>query len=603
MNRSEAEIWEKLYSLAEKYYNHYGNLLIPANFETQNGIDYDSHGYALGAWIKSQREAYKKRFTTDNKEKDDSILTDDKIAKLNKIGMVYDIVKNKWDSMYNLAKHYYEHYGNLLVPPNFKTKDGIDYDNQGYALGIWIKNQREAYKKRFTDNKEKDDNVLTDDKIAKLNKIGMVYDIVKNKWDNMYTLAKYYYEHYGNLLVPENFKTKNGIDYDNQGYALGAWIANQRLAYKKRIANTNKEKDDNVLTDDKIAKLNKIGMVYDVMKNRWNSMYILAKNYYEHYGNLLVPSNFKTKNGIDYDNQGYALGTWIVNQRLAYKKRFGSTKKIKGNNCVLTDDEIEKLNKIGMVYDIIQNQWDNMYTLAKHYYEHYGNLLVPYKFKTKNGYDYDEDGQSLGLWIRNQRTAFINRMIPKSDRYRNSPPLDTDKEEKLLKIGMVFLVSNETWEQKYNLCLEYYKHYGNLQIKSNFKTLNGYTYDENGINLFSWMHEQRIAYKKGRLNSDRKNKLDKIGFIYEVKKNRQNNISLCNNYNLDYNKNKFLLLMPYQVLSAKINYLLAFDLPLINNNKLNPIFNMSNLNIQTIYGISIEQLIEKYYEKGERYVY
>ncbi len=57
----------------------------------------------------------------------------------------------------------------------------------------------------------------------------------------------------------------------------------------------------------------------DAITDEWLSIYSLAKNYYEHHGNLLVPQNFKTKNGYNYDESGYNLGTWIIHQRVNYK--------------------------------------------------------------------------------------------------------------------------------------------------------------------------------------------------------------------------------------------------------------------------------------------
>ena len=51
-------------------------------------------------------------------------------------------------------------------------------------------------------------------------------------WDKKYKLAKTYYEHYGNLKIPKKFKTTNGIDYDENGIALGRWLDTQRQSYQ-----------------------------------------------------------------------------------------------------------------------------------------------------------------------------------------------------------------------------------------------------------------------------------------------------------------------------------------------------------------------------------
>ena len=38
----------------------------------------------------------------------------------------------------------------------------------------------------------------------------------------------------------------------------------------------------------------------------------------------------------------------------------------------------------------LNNSWNRMYEYARIYYEHYGNLRVPIKFKTNDGYTYDK---------------------------------------------------------------------------------------------------------------------------------------------------------------------------------------------------------------------
>ena len=48
---------------------------------------------------------------------------------------------------------------------------------------------------------------------------------------------------------------------------------------------------------------------------------------------------------------------------------------------------------------IKNNNWFNMYLLAEQYYLHHHNLFIAHRFKTKNGYEYDDDGKNLGVWI------------------------------------------------------------------------------------------------------------------------------------------------------------------------------------------------------------
>ena len=152
-----------------------------------------------------------------------------------------------WEDKYNLAKVYYETYGNLEIPVSFKTFNGKDYDENGVALGIWIVTQRTSKKKGS----------LSHEREEMLLQIGMRFDNKNLSWEEWYALAKVYYETYGNLEIPRNFKTFNGKDYDENGYALGEWINRQRTSKK-----------DGSLSSEREKLLNNIGMIWDTKKNK-----------------------------------------------------------------------------------------------------------------------------------------------------------------------------------------------------------------------------------------------------------------------------------------------------------------------------------------------
>ena len=230
-----------------------------------------------------------------------------------------------WEDKYNLAKIYYETYGNLEIPQRFKTFNGKDYDENGIALGVWIHNQRISKKK----------GTLSQDRENLLLQIGMRFDNKNLSWEEMYVLAKVYYETYGNLEIPQSFKTFNGKDYDENGVALGVWISKQRISKKK-----------GTLSQDRENLLLQIGMRFDNKNLLWEEWYALAKVYYETYGNLEIPQSFKTFNGKDYDENGFALGAWINKQRISKK-----------NGALSSEREI-LLNNIGMIWDTRKNKSD-----------------------------------------------------------------------------------------------------------------------------------------------------------------------------------------------------------------------------------------------------
>ena len=299
-----------------------------------------------------------------------------------------------------------------------------------------------------------------------------MYDRLTLTWMDKFNLAKAYYEHYGNLEIPFNFKTINGYEYDGNGIALGAWIRNQRSAYNGK--GTSK------MTSERIKLLESIGMRFETkdIKEEWNKKYELAKAYYKHHGNLEILKRFKTTNGYEYDENGIALGDWIISQRKAYNGK-GTYK--------ITEKQIKLLESIGMRFEIkdIKEEWNKKYELAKAYYEHHGNLEIPVSFKTTNGKDYDENGIFLGKWIENQRKAYNGKGTCKI----------TPVQIKLLEnIGMIWSIHDKEWMDKFKLVENYYNYFGDLNIPQNFKTINGYEYDKNGVNLGSWIDIQRQAY-------------------------------------------------------------------------------------------------------------
>ena len=463
MKNKLEEIWIIKYNIAAAYYEHNGNLEIPQKFKTLNGYEYDENGISLGTWLATQRQSYKK-------EK----LSPERINLLKAIGMRLETVNyNDWNENYALVQNYYEHHGNLEIPVKFKTLNGYEYDENGINLGIWIRKQRQLYKKAK----------LSPERINLLKNIGMCLETRdnNNEWNKNYALAKNYYERNGNLEIPARFKTLNGYEYDENGINLGIWIISQRRSYK------------NVkLSPEKINLLKTIGMRFEIKYNDgWNKNYALAKNYYEHNGNLEIPEKFKTLNGYEHDENGINLGMWFHNQRQLYKK------------ARISPERLNLLKDIGMCFETRDNnnEWNKNYTLAKNYYEHNGNLEIPEKFKTLNGYEHDENGINLGMWIRSQRRSYKN------------VKLSPERINLLKDIGMRFEIkhNNNEWNKNYALAKNYYEHNGNLEIPEKFKTLNGYEYDENGINLRRWLAVQTQLYQKARLSTERINLLENIG--------------------------------------------------------------------------------------------
>ena len=539
LNERLTMTWEDYYDLAKAYYEHHGDLEIKQTFKTNNGYEYDENGTInLGQWIERQR----RRITPESEQG----------KKLLQIGMRFKNIRNRliWEEMYNYAKKYYEHHSDLEVSAKFKTNNGYEYDGNGTInLGQWIFTQRKTLKQ---ESKRR----------QKLLQIGMRFEnkIKILSWEEMYNYAKKYYEHHGDLEVSAKFKTNNGYEYDENGTInLGTWIFRQR---EKVIPESEQGQ-----------KLSQIGMRFENKYLSWEEMYNYAKKYYEHYGNLEVPAKFKTNNGYVRSKDGIInLGYWISSQR---------------QRSSLESKRGQKLLQIGMRFENKRStlSWKDYYDLAKVYYEHHGNLEVPAKFKTNNGYEYDENGTiNLGQWISNQRQRL--RITPESE-----------QGQKLLQIGMRFenIKSTLGWEGMYEYAKKYYKHHGDLEVLYYFKTNNGYEYDEDGkINLGYWISNQR---KKTPQNSKEGRLLTKIGMVWSIKNNQNQVQEICNTNGININVNKDILShISIQELVSKIEYLKANNIKLTDSSgKLHQIFNINSVDLEKEYNISFEDLTSNYY--------
>ena len=146
----------------------------------------------------------------------------------------------------------------------------------------------------------------------------------------------------------------------------------------------------------------------------------LAEEYYN------IHNTIDTKIGDKLPNNDFDIHKWILNQRAKY------------HNNELSEDQINKLNSLNMRWDNNAISWDEMYNYAKKYISHNGDLLVKGRFKTDDGYTYNEEGKvSLGRWIFSQRYK------------KNHNELDQDKILKLDMIGMVWNI-NKNIEEKHS---------------------------------------------------------------------------------------------------------------------------------------------------------
>ena len=217
------------------------------------------------------------------------------------------------------------------------------------------------------------------------------------------------------------------------------------------------------------------------LSSTWDHYFAAASTYYAEYGSLNVPLRYKTPGGL-------SLGEWVQTQRSirSGREKYGS----------LTPQQIERLDSIGMVWETrSETAWARGLEAAKHYHQEFGDLQVPSGYK-------DETGFALGNWIGNTRS-----------RYRGGG-LEQNQIDELNALGMVWNSVDARWERFYEEAVLYYERYGNLDFVKRYVT-------ESGVRLGPWLKNQRAAYLKGELSSDKIQRLEAIGMEWDGRNNRQ----------------------------------------------------------------------------------
>lgn len=430
--------WEKGFASAQKYRTEHGDLLVPVRYR-------DKNDFALGEWIVYNRQ----RYLGGN-------LTQNRIERLEAIGMVWSTSNDLWEQNYAAATQYYLEHGDLEVPIKYETLSG-------FGLGVWLGAQRAAHKA----------GELPQEQVERLDALGMDWTNRNDrKWMSLYDVAAAYYHEHGNLNVPSEYVTPDGV-------LLGKWVARQRYAY------LNPDRSSARVTPERKALLDKLGMVWEKY-DPWQERYDLALAYKTEHGDLEIPSVYKTADGV-------WLGSWVSRQRQTLNSGSSALSSERRKLLrILFKGERRPSDPAADHGTVREANWERNFRSAARYARKYKHLLVPASYV-------DSDGVRLGVWVSNLRAARKNR----PDSYQVTPA----HIKKLNSIGMVWDARDAKWGTAYQQAKAYYKAHGNLHAAANYKS------DETGFCLGDWLRRMREwdATHDPKLTPERRAMLDKIG--------------------------------------------------------------------------------------------
>jgi superfamily II DNA or RNA helicase len=481
--------WTNNYDAVKKWYDDH-------NGQKPLAVSKDNEEKRLGLWCGTQRR---------NKKK--GKLDEDRIEQLELIvGWEWELdLDAVWTNNYKEVKRWYNDHNGQKPSP-------VSKDVEEKRLGSWCGNQRTNKKK----------GKLDEDRIEQLELIdGWEWD-QDAVWTNNYdAVKKWYDEHDGQKPL--------AVSKDNEEKRLGLWCTNQRQNKKKgkldedqieqlelivgwewgldrdavwtnnydavkkwyddhngqKPSITSKDNEEKRLglwcgtqrQNKKKGKLDEgrikqleliIGWEWD-QDAVWTNNYKEVKRWYDEHDGQKPSSESK-------DNEEKRLGSWCGHQR--HNKKKGK----------LDEDRIEQLELIvGWGWELdLDAVWTNNYDAVKKWYnDHDGQK--PYVTSK------DADEKRLGLWCSGQRQN------------KKKGKLDEDRIEQLeLIVGWEWeLDLDAVWTNNYDAVKKWYdEHDGQKPLEKSKDN------EEKRFGL--WCTNQRQNKKKGKLDEDRIEQLEKI---------------------------------------------------------------------------------------------
>ena len=338
--------------------------------------------------------------------------------------MVWSTSNDLWEQNYAAATQYYLEHGDLEVPIKYETPSG-------FGLGVWLGAQRAAHKA----------GELPQEQVERLDALGMDWTNRNDrKWMSLYDVAAAYYHEHGNLNVPSEYVTPDGV-------LLGKWVARQRYAY------LNPDRSSARVTPERKALLDKLGMVWEKY-DPWQERYDLALATRQSTAIWRFPLSTRRRRRLAGQlGQPPAAGLNSGSSALSSERRKLLRTLFKG--------ERRPSDPAADHGTVREANWERNFRSAARYARKYKHLLVPASYV-------DSDGVRLGVWISNLRAARKNR----PDSYQVTPATSKAEQHRHGVGCPGCQVGN-----RLSAGQSYYKAHGNLHAAANYKS------DETG---FCW---------------------------------------------------------------------------------------------------------------------
>ena len=154
----------------------------------------------------------------------------------------------------------------------------------------------------------------------------------------------------------------------------------------------------------------------------------------------------------------------------------------------LSYEQIHRLDTLGFVWDKQAKIWEEGFKELCSYEKKNGNCLVSRLYKTNGKF-------ALGTWVGQQR--------------KSKHRLSKENIQRLDDLGFIWDQLQYQWEKGFDALYIYSQENEDCDVPARYETIDGYA-------LGQWVGVQSKNAKRGTLSVERTERLNKLGFVWDV---------------------------------------------------------------------------------------
>ncbi|MFF8940629.1 Helicase associated domain protein [Streptomyces paradoxus] len=321
-------------------------------------------------------------------------------------------------------------------------------------------------------------------------------------WRRGIEAATTYARQHGDLKVPFTYRVPGGDDQEAEAegwpaslaaFPLGQWIADNRRFYARGD-----------MDEDRVAQLEKLGMVWSHFDVAWEEGLAAARGWAAEAGHLLAP--------LDAAHQGYKVGIWLKNARAAARKaaeieqRRAEGLPVGSSAGALSEERRDQLEEIDPSWcPAWPVEWQRCFHLVRLLLEEGGGL------PTEPGVVVHQ-GEDLGRWVRAQRLGWDKLTTVQQWMCEHilgiQPAAENEKPRPRTSQA-------DKWALNYIAAKQYYQREGHLKVPRKHveriivTEMDGQGPEERELKLGAWISNQRS--RAATLPPERVEQLSDIG--------------------------------------------------------------------------------------------